>query len=76
MLSSFKGEAKQEVAIEAARDPNSNFSAEDAQNVLVNESKKAGAPAFHFDPNATPAEKAAQAKAVSHVRVQSLLVGH
>lgn len=65
MLSSFKHEAKQEVAEEAARDPNSRFSAEDAERVMVEESKKAGAPAFQFDPNASPEEKAAQARAVS-----------
>lgn len=64
MLSSFKAEAKQQVAQEAANDPNSNFSAADAERLMVDESKKAGAPAFQFDPNATPAEKAAQAKAV------------
>ncbi|KAK5938244.1 Tricalbin-2 [Knufia obscura] len=63
MLSSFKHEAKQEVAEEAARDPNSRFSAEDAERVMVEESKKAGAPAFQFDPNASPEEKAAQARA-------------
>lgn len=65
MLSSFKAEAKQEVAVEAARDPSSSFSAQDAQRVIVDESKKAGAPAFQFDPNASPAQKAAQAHAVS-----------
>lgn len=64
MLSSFKAEVKQELAVEAARDPNSNFSAQDAQRVIVDESKKAGAPAFQFNPNASPAEKAAQAHAV------------
>ena len=68
MLSSFKAEAKQEVAIDAARDPSSAFSAQDAQRVIVNESKKAGAPAFQFDPHATPAEKAAQAKAVNSLQ--------
>jgi len=66
MLSSFRHDAKQEVAVEAARDPNSNFSAEDAEKTLVDESKKAGAAAFQFDPNATPEEKAAQARAVGH----------
>jgi len=60
-------EHKQEIAEEAARDPHTNFSAEDADKVLVEESKKAGAPAFHFDPNATPEEKAAQARAVGSV---------
>lgn len=64
-LPSYKGELKSELAEAAARDPNSNFSAEDAEKVILNESKKAGAPAFKFDPNASPEEKAAQAHAVS-----------
>lgn len=46
-----------------ARDPNSNVTSDDVQKVIVNESKKAGVPAFRFDPNTTPEEKAAQAKA-------------
>lgn len=65
MDSHLKKEAKQEVAIEAAADPNSKFTAQDAERVIVDESKKAGAAAFQFDPNATPEEKAAQARAVS-----------
>jgi len=69
MLSSFKHEAKQEVAEEAARDPNSAFTAQDAEKVIVDESKKAGAPAFQFDPNASPEEKAAQARAVRQPRI-------
>lgn len=66
-------EHKQEIAEEAARDPHANFSAEDVEKVLVEESKKAGAPAFQFDPNASPEEKAAQARAVSQARRD---VGH
>jgi len=65
-LSSFKGELKSLLAEDAARNPNSSFSTEDAERVIVEESKKAGAPAFQFDPNASPEEKAAQARAVSH----------
>jgi hypothetical protein len=65
MLQSFKSEAKQQVAVEAAQDPDSNVTAQDAQRVLVDESKKAGVPALQFDPDASPEEKAAQAKAVS-----------
>ena len=64
MLSSFKGELKQQGAEEAARDPNSKVTADDAERVILDESKKAGAVALQFDPNATPAEKAAQAKSV------------
>ena len=62
---SFKKEVKQEVAVEAAANPDSNFSAADAERVIVDESKKAGAAAFTFDPDATPEQKAAQARAVS-----------
>lgn len=64
MLSSFKKEAKQQAAEDLARDPNSSVTAEDAEKVIVEESKKAGAPTFTFDPNATPEQKAAQANAV------------
>ena len=56
---------KQEGAEEAARDPNSSVTADDAERVMVDESKKAGAVALSFDPNASPEEKARQAKAVS-----------
>jgi hypothetical protein len=37
------------------------------QAALVEESRQAGAPAFQFDPNAPPEEKAAVAKSVSRV---------
>ena len=65
MLHSFKSDLKQQGAIEAAQDPNSSVTAQDAERVLVDESKKAGAAALQFDPDATPEEKAAQANAVS-----------
>lgn len=58
------GEQKQQDVIEAARDPNSTISSKDAQDKMVQESKKAGIPAFTFDPDASPEEKKAQAKAV------------
>ena len=64
MLNSFKGELKQQGVEELARDPKSNVTADDAQKVIVEESKKAGAVALTFDPNATPEEKAAQARSV------------
>lgn len=59
------GELKTQGAVEAAQDPKSNVSGEDAQRTITEESKKAGLAAFQFDPNATPEEKAAQARAVS-----------
>jgi len=58
------GELKQQGAIEAAADPESSVTAADAQKKIVDESKKAGVPAFTFDPNATLEEKRAQARAV------------
>ena len=63
-LSSRAGELKSQGAIEAAQDPGSKVGAQDAENILEAESKKAGVAAMQFDPNATPEEKAAQARAV------------
>ena len=65
MLSSFKHEMKSKGAEEAAQDPNSSVTADDAERVIMDESKKAGAVALSFDPNASPEEKARQAKSVS-----------
>ncbi|TAQ88025.1 hypothetical protein B7494_g3660 [Chlorociboria aeruginascens] len=56
-------ELKAQGAIEASRDPDSSVSADDAQAKIVRESKKAGVAAFTFNPNASPEEKAAQARA-------------
>lgn len=68
-IESAKSELKQqgavEVAQQAAQDAKSQVRPETVEKVLVEESKKAGAPAFQFDPNAPPEEKAAAAKAVS-----------
>ncbi|KAF2756287.1 tricalbin [Pseudovirgaria hyperparasitica] len=58
-----EAELKQQGAIEAAADPNSSVTAQDAEDKLVNEAKKGGATALQFDPNASPEEKAAQARA-------------
>ena len=61
-------ELKQQGAIEtaqnAAQDPQSEVRAEDAEQELVDETKKAGMPAYQFDPDASPEEKAAEAQAV------------
>ncbi|KAL1964578.1 hypothetical protein VTN77DRAFT_6875 [Rasamsonia byssochlamydoides] len=46
----------------AAPDPQPNIQAETTEKELVEESRKAGAPAFQFDPDASPEEKAAAAK--------------
>jgi hypothetical protein len=52
--------------LEASRDAHSGVSADDAQKILVEESRNAGVPAFTFDPDASPAEKRAEAKAVGN----------
>lgn len=58
-------ELKQQGAFEAARNPESSVTADDARKKAEYETKKAGVQALSFDPNATPEEKAAQARAVS-----------
>ncbi|KAL2155163.1 hypothetical protein VTH82DRAFT_3839 [Thermothelomyces myriococcoides] len=55
-------ELKQQGAIEASRDPNSNVTAEDAERKIVEDSRGAGVTAFTFDPDASPEEKKAQAR--------------
>ena len=67
-VSSMMEELKSQGAEEAARDPNSNVTAQDAQDKIVDETKKAGGTAFRFNPNASPEEKAATAAAVSENR--------
>ncbi|CRG83503.1 Tricalbin-1 [Talaromyces islandicus] len=61
-----ESEAKQQGIIEtaqaAASDPQSNIQPELAEKKLVDESRKAGAPAFQFNPDASPEEKAEAAK--------------
>lgn len=55
-------ELKQQGAIEAAQDPNSSVTADDAQKKMVEESQSAGVTAFTFDPKASPEEKRRQAR--------------
>lgn len=62
-------ELKQQGAMEASRDPASSVSAEDAERKVLEESRSAGVAAFKFDPDATPAEKKAQAKEVGRPSV-------
>ena len=64
-LHSRAGELKSQGAAMAAQDPNNKVTAEDAEAVITDESNKAGIPAFRFDPNASPEEKAAQARSVT-----------
>ena len=72
-LSSRAGEQEAKNTIEEAAQ--GKTSAQDARNVLEAESKKAGVPAMQFNPDATPEEKAAQARAVSPYQLP-LLVHH
>lgn len=66
-----KAELRQQGAIEtaqqAAQDPQSNLRPEDVEKVLLDESKKAGMPAYQFDPDASPEAKAAATQAVGRV---------
>lgn len=59
-----KNELKVQGAVEAAQDPESTISADDAQKKILEESKKAGVTAFTFDPDASPEEKRRQAREV------------
>ena len=58
-------ELKQQGALEAARNPDSGVTVQAAENTVLEEAKKGGSAALQFDPNATPEEKRAQARAVS-----------
>ncbi|KAI9759882.1 MAG: hypothetical protein M4579_002007 [Chaenotheca gracillima] len=62
-MQSQAAELKQQGAEDAARDPNSKVTSEDAESKIVEETKRAGGQAYQFDPNASPEEKAAQARA-------------
>lgn len=66
MMQSQVAELKQQGALEAARDSNSKVTAEDAERKIVEETRKAGLQAYQFDADASPAEKAAQARSVGH----------
>lgn len=69
-----KEELKSQGAIEAAQDPHSKVTAEDAEQKILEESKKGGAAAFQFDADASATEKARQAKAVSFVAAHSAVL--
>ena len=64
-LNSRAGELKSQGAAMAAQDSNNKVTPEDAEAVIADESRKAGIPAFRFDPDASPEEKAAQARSVT-----------
>ncbi|KAL0256614.1 Tricalbin-2 [Diplodia seriata] len=66
MASRQDAELKQQGAIEAAQDPNTNVSPEDAEQKMLDEGRKAGGAgaALAFNPDASPADKAAQARSI------------
>ena len=70
MMASQVGELKAQGAEEASRDENSEVTADDAERKIIEETKKAGYEAYQFDPDATPEQKAAQARSVSLLLVQ------
>ena len=57
-------ELKTAGALEAAADPGTDVTAEDAERVMAEEARKAGGQGFNFDPDASAEEKAAAATAV------------
>ncbi|KAL7960559.1 C2 domain-containing protein [Trichoderma compactum] len=65
-------ELKLQGAIEAAQDPQTLVSADDAERLMVDQARNAGAPAFHFDPNATIEEKRSQVAAAIPPELQHL----
>jgi hypothetical protein len=62
--SAHEGELKVQGVIEVAQDPDSKVTAEDAEKKMLNEARKAGVPAFHFDPDASAEERRALLKDV------------
>ncbi|KAM0346790.1 hypothetical protein ACHAPU_005130 [Fusarium lateritium] len=56
-------ELKLQGVVEAAEDPSSSVTADDAQKKIVESSRNAGVAAFTFDPDASPEQKKAQAQA-------------
>lgn len=58
-------ELKQQGAVEASRNPASSVTAADAEQTILDETRAAGVEAYRFDPDASTAEKKAQAREVS-----------
>ncbi|UPX11961.1 Tricalbin-2 [Ascochyta rabiei] len=56
-------ELKQQGALDAARDPHSRVTAEAAEQSVVDQARQGGSAAFQFDPDASPEQKRAQARA-------------
>ena len=60
---SRESELKQQGLLDAAKDPNSSITAHQAENALVDQAQAGGSAAFQFDPDASPEQKRAQARA-------------
>lgn len=58
-------ELKAQGVLEAAADPNSSITVDQAEHAAADHARAGGAAVFEFDPDASPEEKAAQAKDVS-----------
>lgn len=67
-------ELKAQGAIDAAKE--GAVDPQQAEKALAQHARAAGAAAFEFDPNASPEEKAAQAKEVRHFMWVSFGVRH
>lgn len=65
-----ESELKQQGAIEAAQNPESSVTANDAEKVMLDESQKAGVVALSFNPDASPEEKRLKAKEVTLLPLQ------
>lgn len=66
-----EAELKSQGALEASRDPHSSVDARAAEDIMMRETKAAGAQAFEFDPRASPEDKKAQMKAVCAMEERS-----
>jgi hypothetical protein len=60
----LKEEGIIEAATELAQDPQSQVNPEKVEEKLVEETRGAGVPAYQFDPDASPEDKAAAAESV------------
>ena len=65
---------KHDAVIQDAQNPDTKTTSEDAEQALINDTKRAGGAAFQFDPDASPEEKAASARSVSGRRQSETLI--
>ncbi|KAF1942413.1 tricalbin [Clathrospora elynae] len=60
---SRESELKQQGALDAAKDSHSSVTVDQAEQSVVDQARQGGSAAFQFDPDATPEQKRAQARA-------------